>query len=123
MKIEYRPIGLIHTPFKQRQGMPIQPSRGRGVCGTVEVARRDTLEKQTVQTTDLADKVENLLVAIQSNLYEKALAMRENYTRGVDTYEEFKVAIEEGGFILAHWDGTAETEEKVKQENVYTIFQ
>jgi prolyl-tRNA synthetase len=89
--------------------------------GTVEVARRDTLEKQVIQTTDLAEKVDHLLDAIQSNLYEKALAMRENYTRGVDTYAEFKEAIEEGGFILAHWDGTAGTEEKVKQETKATI--
>jgi len=89
--------------------------------GTVEVARRDTLEKQVMQVTDLAEKVEHLLTAIQENLYQKALAMRERYTRAVDTYDEFKVAIEEGGFILAHWDGTAETEEKVKNETKATI--
>ncbi|MBX2973930.1 MAG: proline--tRNA ligase [Flavobacteriales bacterium] len=89
--------------------------------GTVEVARRDTLEKQVMQVTDLAEKVQHLLDAIQSNLYQKALAMRERYTRAVDTYDEFKVAIEEGGFILAHWDGTAETEEKVKNETKATI--
>ncbi|MGV3636915.1 MAG: His/Gly/Thr/Pro-type tRNA ligase C-terminal domain-containing protein, partial [Flavobacteriales bacterium] len=89
--------------------------------GTVEVARRDTLEKQVMQVTDLAEKVEHLLTAIQENLYQKALAMRERYTRAVDTYEEFKVAIEEGGFILAHWDGTPETEEKVKKETKATI--
>jgi prolyl-tRNA synthetase len=89
--------------------------------GTVEVARRDTLEKQVMQAIDIADKVEHLLEAIQSNLYQKALAMREGYTRAVDTYEEFKVAIEEGGFIMAHWDGTAETEERVKEETKATI--
>ncbi len=89
--------------------------------GTVEVARRDTLEKQVMQATDIAEKVEHLLEAIQDNLYQKALAMRERYTRAVDTYEEFKVAIEEGGFILAHWDGTAETEERVKEETKATI--
>ena len=89
--------------------------------GTVEVARRDTMEKQVMQVTDIADKVEHLLEAIQDNLYQKALAMRERYTRAVDTYEEFKVAIEEGGFILAHWDGTAETEERVKEETKATI--
>ena len=53
--------------------------------------------------------------------YQKALALRERYTRAVDSYEEFKQAIEEGGFILAHWDGTAETEEKVKNETKATI--
>jgi prolyl-tRNA synthetase len=89
--------------------------------GTVEVARRDTLEKQVMQTTDLAEKIEHLLQAIQQNLYQKALSMRENSTRAVDTYEEFKVAIEEGGFILAHWDGTAETEARVKEETKATI--
>jgi len=89
--------------------------------GTVEVARRDTLEKQVMQTVDLAEKVDNLLTAIQSNLYEKALALRERYTRSVDGYDEFKVAIEEGGFIYAHWDGTAQTEEKVKNETKATI--
>lgn len=89
--------------------------------GTVEVARRDTLEKQVMQMTDIVEKVEHLLQAIQDNLFQKALAMRERSTRAVDTYAEFKQAIEEGGFILAHWDGTAETEEKVKQETKATI--
>jgi prolyl-tRNA synthetase len=89
--------------------------------GTVEVARRDTLEKQVMQVTDLAEKMEHLLEAIQSNLYQKALAMREGFTRVVDTYEEFKEAIEKGGFILAHWDRTPETEERIKQETKATI--
>lgn len=89
--------------------------------GTVEVARRDTLEKQVMQLVDIADKVDHLLQAIQDNLYQKALSMRENSTRAVDTYEEFKIAIEEGGFILAHWDGSAETEERVKDETKATI--
>ena len=89
--------------------------------GTVEVARRDTMEKQVMQVVDIAEKVEHLLQAIQENLFQKALAMRERFTRAVDTYEEFKVAIEEGGFILAHWDGTAETEERVKEETKATI--
>ena len=89
--------------------------------GTVEVARRDTLEKETLQMVDIAEKVEHLLQAIQANLYQKALAMREAGTRAVDSYAEFKEAIEEGGFIYAHWDGTPETEEKVKQETKATI--
>ncbi len=89
--------------------------------GTVEVARRDTLEKQVMQVADLADKVEHLLAAIQDNLFQKALAMRENMTRAVNSYDEFKVEIEKGGFLLAHWDGTAETEEKVKNETKATI--
>ena len=89
--------------------------------GTVEVARRDTLEKQVMQITDLAEKIEHLLQAIQGNLYQKALAMRERSMRVVDSYDEFKNAIEDGGFILAHWDGTAETELKVKEETKATI--
>ncbi|MEZ4807078.1 MAG: proline--tRNA ligase [Flavobacteriales bacterium] len=89
--------------------------------GTVEVARRDTMEKQVMQVVDLAEKVEHLLGHIQDNLYQKALTLRERYTRSVDTYDEFKVAIEEGGFILAHWDGTAGTEERVKNETKATI--
>ena len=89
--------------------------------GTVEVARRDTLEKQVMHVEDIADKVEHLLQAIQSNLYQKALAHREQNTRAVDSYEEFKKVIEDGGFIYAHWDGTAETENKVKNETKATI--
>ena len=89
--------------------------------GTVEVARRDTLEKQVMQVTDIADKVEHLLESIQGNLYQKALAMREVGTRAVDTYAEFKTEIEKGGFILAHWDGTPETEARVKEETKATI--
>ena len=89
--------------------------------GTVEVARRDTQEKQVMQMTDLADKVEHLLGHIQDNLYQKALAMREAGTRAVDTYDEFKVEIEKGGFLLAHWDGTPETEARVKEETKATI--
>ncbi|MBP6312180.1 MAG: proline--tRNA ligase [Flavobacteriales bacterium] len=89
--------------------------------GTVEVARRDTLEKQVMQVTDIADKIEHLLGRIQDNLYQKALALRDKFTTAVDTYEEFKVAIEKGGFVHAHWDGTPETEEKVKNETKATI--
>lgn len=105
------------------KGMPVRIAVGPRDMenGTVEVARRDTLEKETLQVTDLADKVQHLLEAIQDNLYQKALAMRDAKTRAVDSYAEFKEVIEEGGFIWAHWDGTAETEEKVKQETKATI--
>lgn len=89
--------------------------------GTVEVARRDTMEKQVMQAAGIADKVHNLLAAIQDNLYRKALTMREENMHVVDTYEEFKDRIDQGGFFLAHWDGTAETEEKVKNETKATI--
>ncbi|MDR0660798.1 MAG: proline--tRNA ligase [Prevotellaceae bacterium] len=89
--------------------------------GTVEVARRDTLEKQTVLQEGIADYVSNLLEEIQVNIFKKALKFREENTHKVDTYEEFKKKIEEGGFILAHWDGTSETEVKVKEETKATI--
>ena len=89
--------------------------------GTVEVMRRDTLEKETRSIEGITEYVKNLLDDIQKNLHSKALAMREAFTRTVDTYEEFKTEIEKGGFILAHWDGTPETEELIKNETKATI--
>ncbi len=83
--------------------------------------RRDTLEKQVEPLEGIAAFVQNLLEDIQNNIYQKALRHRESMTRTVDSYEEFKVEIEKGGFILAHWDGTTETEEKVKAETKATI--
>jgi prolyl-tRNA synthetase len=88
---------------------------------TIEVARRDTLEKEVLQITDIENKIENLLKQIQSNLFQKALSFREDNTFIVDTWDEFKERIEKGGFILAHWDGTAETEQKIKDETKATI--
>ena len=88
---------------------------------TVEVARRDTLEKETLQADHLGTKIEHLLQQIQKNLYQKALNYRENNTFKVDSWTEFKEKIEEGGFLLAHWDGTTETEEKIKDETKATI--
>ncbi|MCK4287745.1 MAG: proline--tRNA ligase, partial [Bacteroidales bacterium] len=87
---------------------------------TIEVARRDTLEKEVLQITDIENKIENLLKQIQSNLFQKALSFREDNTFIVDTWDEFKERIEKGGFILAHWDGTAETEQKIKDETKAT---
>jgi prolyl-tRNA synthetase len=87
----------------------------------VEVARRDTLEKQTVSQAELASFLPGLMDDIQRSIYNKALEFRTRMTFKVDTYEEFKLKIEEGGFILAHWDGTAETEEKIKEETKATI--
>lgn len=89
--------------------------------GTAEVARRDTKEKSVMQLTDIAVKVEHLLSQIQENIYNKALSFREQNMKPVDTWDEFKVKIEEGGFLLAHWDGTAETEQKIKEETKATI--
>ena len=90
--------------------------------GTVEVARRDTLEKAIYQQTDVGHKIENLLSQIQENLYEKALSFREVSTHKVNTWEEFKNVIDnKSGFISAHWDGTKETEEAIKNETKATI--
>ncbi len=88
---------------------------------TVEVMRRDTLEKNTVSIDNIEEYVVNLLEDIQKNIFNKALKFREEKTIKVDTYDEFKEKIEEGGFILAHWDGTPETEEKIKAETKATI--
>ena len=88
---------------------------------TMEVMRRDTLEKETITCEGIEAYVQNLLEEIQANIYKKALDYRNSKITVVDTYEEFKEKIEEGGFILAHWDGTTETEEKIKEETKATI--
>ncbi len=105
------------------KGVPVRLAVGQRDLeeGTVEIMRRDTLEKETVKFEGIADEIESLLQKIQNNLFNKALAMREARTITVDSYEEFKEKIEEGGFILAHWDGTTETEEKIKEETKATI--
>ncbi|MBQ0062136.1 MAG: proline--tRNA ligase [Bacteroidaceae bacterium] len=89
--------------------------------GTVEVMRRDTLEKETRQLEGIEAYVEQLLADIQVNIFNKAKAYRDSRIQKVDTYEEFKEKIEEGGFFLCHWDGTAETEAKIKEETKATI--
>ncbi|MBN1338089.1 MAG: proline--tRNA ligase [Bacteroidales bacterium] len=90
--------------------------------GTVEVARRDTLEKDVLQIADIENKIEHLLEQIQRNLYQKALTFREDNTHIVDTWEDFTETLEtKGGFILAHWDGTSETEEAIKEKTKATI--
>lgn len=105
------------------KGVPVRLAIGARDIenGVVEVMRRDTLEKHTAPLEGIAAYCKDLLEDIQQNIYKKALAHRESLTRTVDTYEEFKVEIEKGGFILAHWDGTPETEEKIKEETKATI--
>lgn len=89
---------------------------------TVEVARRDTLQKETMQQADLDEKIRRLLEEIQGNLYQKALAARNAKTYAADNYDEFKRILEETpGFVSAHWDGTTETEQKIKEETKATI--
>ncbi|MBU8892020.1 MAG: proline--tRNA ligase [Bacteroidales bacterium] len=89
---------------------------------TLEIARRDTLEKVTKSQEGIEDYIEDLLNKIQENIFQKALKFREENTFKADTYEEFKDIIEnKGGFVLAHWDGTPETEQKIKNETKATI--
>ncbi|MEN9950509.1 MAG: hypothetical protein RLY85_1261 [Bacteroidota bacterium] len=90
--------------------------------GVVEVARRDTKEKSAVPAEGLANYIENLLEEIQQNLYNRALSYRESHITEVNSWEEFKSVLEQkGGFVAAHWDGTPETEEKIKEETKATI--
>jgi prolyl-tRNA synthetase len=90
--------------------------------GTVEVARRDTLEKEVLQMADIDHKIEHLLEQIQENLYRKALNFREDNTHRADTWDEFTDLIEhKGGFVYAHWDGTEETELAIKEKTKATI--
>ena len=89
--------------------------------GTVEIMRRDTLEKETVAFDGLAERIENLLEDIQQNIFKKALAFRDAHIYECDDYEEFKEKVKDGGFFLCHWDGTAETEAKIKEETQATI--
>ncbi|MGB3948398.1 MAG: proline--tRNA ligase [Bacteroidia bacterium] len=106
------------------KGVPVRIAIGARDLenGTVEVARRDTMEKETLQQADIATKIEHLLEQIQDNLYQKALSMREGKTYLVNTYEEFKQTLDTTpGFVLAHWDGTPETEQKIKDETKATI--
>ncbi len=89
--------------------------------GTVELARRDTLTKESAPVEGLAATIEKLLDDIQSNIYKKAFDFREANVRKCDDWEEFKTEIQKGGFLLCHWDGTAETEQKIKDETKATI--
>ncbi len=107
----------------EAQGVPLRMAVGpRDVeNNNVELARRDTLEKNIVSRVGIAEHIDNLLTQIQSDLYNSAKERMDNGTRTVDSYKEFQKEIEKGGFIYAHWDGTAETEEKIKQDTKATI--
>lgn len=105
------------------KGVPVRLAMGGRDLenGTVEVVRRDTLSKETRSIENICQYIQELLNEIQQNIYKKAFDYRTAHTITVDTYEEFKEKIEEGGFILAHWDGTTETELKIKEETKATI--
>ncbi len=105
------------------KGVPVRLALGNRDLenGTIEVARRDTLTKESKSLEGIAEYVANLLDEIQANIYQKALDYREEKTTKIDSYEEFKARLDEGGFFLCHWDGTPETEELIKQETKATI--
>lgn len=105
------------------KGVPVRLALGARDLenGTVEVARRDTLTKETRPIENIESYIKELLDDIQNNIYSKALSFRTSMTREVNSYDEFKVEIEKGGFLLCHWDGTPETEEKVKADTKATI--
>ena len=105
------------------KGVPVRLAMGGRDLenNTIEVMRRDTLEKETITCDGIEDYVKNLLEEIQANIFKKAYDHREANIINVDTYEEFKEKIEDGVFIMAHWDGTPETEELIKNETKATI--
>ncbi len=105
------------------KGVPVRLAMGARDLenGTVEVARRDTLTKETVSLENIDLYINELLKTIQANIYQKAFDYRASVTRDVNSYEEFKVEIEKGGFLMCHWDGTPETEELIKEETKATI--
>ena len=106
------------------KGVPVRLAVGERDLenGTIEVARRDTLTKETLPFEGIEEYVENLLNDIQENIYRKALNYRNEMITKVDSYDEFKALLEtKGGFFLCHWDGTSETEEKIKAETKATI--
>lgn len=117
----------VRSGFKfaewELKGVPVRVAMGPKDLqnDTAEVVRRDTLSKESMPLEGLAQHIVALMDDIQENIYKKALAFRESHTYKVDTYEEFKKRIEEGGFLLCHWDGSRETEEKIKEETKATI--
>jgi len=106
------------------KGVPVRLAMGPRDLenDTIEVARRDTLEKETIKVTDLDNHIPGLLEAIQANIFRKALQFRSDNTYHTDNWDEFVDIIEnKGGFVMAHWDGTTATEEKIKEETKATI--
>lgn len=108
----------------EMKGVPVRIAIGPRDLdnGTVEVARRDTKEKSVMKTETVATAIPKLLEEIQQNIYNRALKFRAEMTTKVDSYDEFKKVLDgKGGFILAHWDGTVETEAKIKEETKATV--
>ncbi len=105
------------------KGVPVRIAMGARDLeqGTIEIARRDTLDKETINQDNAVDTIVNLLDTIQVNLLKKAKDYRSAWTRNVNTWDEFKTEIEKGGFLMCPWDGTSETEQKIKELTKATI--
>lgn len=105
------------------KGVPVRMAIGMRDLenNVVEIARRDTLTKESVSLDGVEEYISELLEKIQCNIYDKAFDFRKNNMHEVNSWEEFLVKIEEGGFLMAHWDGTSETEEKIKELTKATI--
>lgn len=105
------------------RGMPVRLVMGGRdlAAGTVEIMRRDTLEKETVPFEGIEDRVEAVLKDMQTNIFAKAKAFRDAHIYTCDDYGEFKERIKDGGFFLCPWDGTPETEAKIKEDTQATI--
>ena len=118
---EYKP-GWKFNEYEFK-GVPVRIAIGPRDLqeGTCEVCRRDTLEKQTLPLDGIEQHVAALMDEIQQSLYQRALDYRLSRTRKVDSWDQFKEEIEKGGFLLCHWDGTPETEERIKEETKATI--
>ena len=128
ISVKYDDRDTLRPGFKfaeyEMKGVPVRLAIGGRDLenGTIEIARRDTKEKQTVSRDGLLIYIENLLVDIQQNIYNKALNFRNENTRIANSYDEFKELLDtKAGFISAHWDGTPETEKRIKDETKATI--
>ena len=118
----------VRSGFKfadyELKGVPVRLAMGPRDMenGTVELARRDTLTKETVPTEGLCERIEGLMTEIQENIFRKALDYRNSMITKVDTWDEFvEVLNNKGGFVSAHWDGTVETEVAIKEATKATI--
>ena len=119
---DYKRPGFKFADYELK-GVPVRLVMGGRDLenNTVEVMRRDTLEKETRTCDGIEDYVKTLLDEIQDNIYAKAKSYRDAHIYECDNYEDFKERVKEGGFFLCHWDGTAETEAKIKEDTQATI--
>jgi prolyl-tRNA synthetase len=128
LKVKIDDRDNVRSGFKfaeyELKGVPVRLALGPRdmAAGTIELARRDTLTKEVVSQEGLAERVANLMDEIQTSIFNKALTYRDSHITRVDTWDEFvRVLDEKGGFVSAHWDGTAETETAIKESTKATI--